>query len=84
MLKNDLPAIARQEKYFPFLTSTIQITLLPSKSGDQDVGTRSLISASEVLKRHQSGVDGDTVMEESGEGRLGRSRRQIELLGIDF
>lgn len=84
MLKNDLSAIIRQEKYFPFLTSTIQITLLPSKSGDQDVGTWSLISDFEVLKRHQSDVDGDTVMEKLGEGQLRRNQRQIVLLGINF
>lgn len=64
--------------------STIQIPVFLSNSGDQDVGTWSLISDFEVLKNHQSDVDGDAVKEKSGEGRLGRNQRQTVLLGINF
>lgn len=48
------------------------------------MGTWSLISECEVLKHHQSGVDGDMVMEGLGEGLLGKNPRHIILLGINF
>lgn len=60
-----------KKNIFLFLTSTILITLIPSKLGDQDMAIWSLISDFEVLKHHQSDVEGDTITE-IGRGSTGQ------------